>query len=580
MGARAKVWIPALLLAALLPSCASSTLKATPIWDEEFARAEGPPEDRINIWPLLYYRKPALSVLWPLFSATDEGQAFVPFYAYDRRSQALSVITASPWLPAAAQLEPEYKRIGNVIWNGSTERFSIFPLFFRDPRALLLAPLFYTDADGFWTFPWTRFRREKREVDGWLAPALLHVRDTREESWHLAWPLLAAWREEEERGMRALPLFWLEREPDRSLLNVGGLLFHREVDGERLWAFWLWPLGAAKRDGETRGSRFLPLWYSDAKDGASLFASLPYQERRAPGYLWQSAFGIAHRIRADDGGGHALLPLYWRHRSETSDTLLTLAGGYSRSADRTFTDVLGPLYWSRSTRDARTTGVLWPLLEQQSRPVLQETRLLLGAAGFASGEVPYTARMRLWAYPFLDWSVGESDSSFWTPLFQHRRSDDGIEVGGLLGMLGMGRRVSRDVVRLPSGEVGMRTRTARTSFVRPLWLLPLWERSDDEQASSTELLWRLYDSRTRLQDDGATYTRQRVLWRLFHRETLGTRSSLDVFPFIAYDRDEDLLHWSFMGGLLGWEHTADARTVRVLGLPLSLAPKPGAPAKN
>src|SRR5262245_32209237 len=68
----------ALLVGALFCGCSASSMKATPIWDDDFARAEGPSEDRINVWPLLYYRNPALSVLWPLFSSSDEGQELVP----------------------------------------------------------------------------------------------------------------------------------------------------------------------------------------------------------------------------------------------------------------------------------------------------------------------------------------------------------------------------------------------------------------------------------------------------------------------------------------------------------------------
>jgi hypothetical protein len=71
-----------------------------------------------------------------------------------------------------------------------------------------------------------------------------------------------------------------------------------------------------------------------------------------------------------------------------------------------------------------------------------------------------------------------------------------------------------------------------------------------------------------VQADGQTYTRQRILWRLLHRETLGARRSVDVFPFVAYDRDDDLLQWSFMGGLIGWRRTPEERVARLFWLPL------------
>jgi hypothetical protein len=110
MDMRART-IGLLLAAGLCGGCSATSLKATPIWDEDFARAEGPSEDRLNLWPLLYYRDPALSVFWPLFSSTDTGQELVPLYAYERGTKALRVVSLFPWLPAAAQLEPDYTRV-------------------------------------------------------------------------------------------------------------------------------------------------------------------------------------------------------------------------------------------------------------------------------------------------------------------------------------------------------------------------------------------------------------------------------------------------------------------------------------
>src|SRR5262249_49644670 len=103
-----------------------------------------------------------------------------------------------------------------------------------------------------------------------------------------------------------------------------------------------------------------------------------------------------------------------------------------------------------------------------------------------------------------------------------------------------------------SGAIEYAIETERTRYVRPLWVFPAFEQKADRDQASTELLWRLYDSKRERTADGSTYERQRVLWRLFHREMLGARTSVDVFPFIAYDRDTDLLQWSFMGGLVGW----------------------------
>jgi hypothetical protein len=80
-----------LLAIVLCLGCTSAQMKTTPIWDSEYRKGIGPVEDRVNVWPLLYYRNPALSVLWPLFTYTDDRtrkfeqwDVAWPFFKYAR----------------------------------------------------------------------------------------------------------------------------------------------------------------------------------------------------------------------------------------------------------------------------------------------------------------------------------------------------------------------------------------------------------------------------------------------------------------------------------------------------------------
>ena len=101
------------------------------------------------------------------------------------------------------------------------------------------------------------------------------------------------------------------------------------------------------------------------------------------------------------------------------------------------------------------------------------------------------------------------------------------------------------------------------------WIFPLiYYKSREGKDGQFNLLWRFYDSVTKVKKDAPDFKRQRVLWRLMVRETEGERVSTDLFPFIAYDRGEDLVKWSFMGGLLGHERQGDAKTTRILYIPL------------
>jgi len=82
------------------------------------------------------------------------------------------------------------------------------------------------------------------------------------------------------------------------------------------------------------------------------------------------------------------------------------------------------------------------------------------------------------------------------------------------------------------------------------------------------LLLFLYDSISHPVDDGTRYSRQRVLWRLWHDETLGERRAVDVFPFFTYDRDgDDEITWSWLYKLLRYERRGGEKSLNVFFLP-------------
>ena len=63
--------LPVLALAFLATGCATSAMKGTPFYSGEVVKREGPASDRVNLWPLAYWRDPALSILWPLGEFSD-----------------------------------------------------------------------------------------------------------------------------------------------------------------------------------------------------------------------------------------------------------------------------------------------------------------------------------------------------------------------------------------------------------------------------------------------------------------------------------------------------------------------------
>lgn len=123
----------AVSVALTLTGCYQDMMKATPFGLSEARVAEGPQEERINVWPLLYHRAPATSVLWPLVEITDSTWSVRPIVA--RYGDNLDLLW--PFVQ---------------LWEGG-QKGMLFPLFFWGPEHLALSPLFlHTSSERATTF--------------------------------------------------------------------------------------------------------------------------------------------------------------------------------------------------------------------------------------------------------------------------------------------------------------------------------------------------------------------------------------------------------------------------------------------
>ena len=119
-----------LLSAAALAGCATPPMKPTPFYegsDAVFAEGAG---DRVNLWPLYYGRRPARSVLWPLYSEADDHWAVRPFCSLYRTAgkggdwDQVNVL----WPLCEFNLRGGYNWILPVFW--SAHGASVFPLYY------------------------------------------------------------------------------------------------------------------------------------------------------------------------------------------------------------------------------------------------------------------------------------------------------------------------------------------------------------------------------------------------------------------------------------------------------------------
>ena len=158
--------IPAL---ALMAGCATKEMKSTPFYEGHDVTYTGAPEDRVNLWPLAYWREPVGSVLWPMFSFSDDHFAIRPLYShYGSEHNFLWPFGQYDTASREGRVFPvlwgeHYFDVFPVVWN-HRDFHSLFPLcFWQENDYMTLFPLAWWDIDGsaFTLFPVFRHSKER-----------------------------------------------------------------------------------------------------------------------------------------------------------------------------------------------------------------------------------------------------------------------------------------------------------------------------------------------------------------------------------------------------------------------------------
>ncbi|MDD5707597.1 MAG: hypothetical protein PHR35_16875, partial [Kiritimatiellae bacterium] len=380
------------LLALAMCGCSTTAMKGTPFYSGEYTKRVGPAENRVNLWPLLYYRDPALSVLWPIGEYTDDRLAIRPIFSVENLD--------------------EEERVYNVLW--PLARFDlrsgehrVFPFFWSDDHRVVF-PLYWHFDDPF---------AEDGKGSDSLWPLWCYFRDREQHSLHLLWPFFNAKSYDDERGWRLWPLYGSYEEPSRetghsyalwplawhtwgkasqswTLLPIfhdtrgadahtlgtllGGWRHDREDEATAWYALPLLGWGVSspesscatallglyghRRDAAGRGSRLLPFYYSRETTEGRLFLSPLYASATASnGACWHMFTPLA--IHRQSPAGRALYtPIYSEGASVSDDTrwscLLPLYYADSSPAGSTFVTALGGWWTDTSHR----SWAVYPLL--------------------------------------------------------------------------------------------------------------------------------------------------------------------------------------------------------------------------
>lgn len=365
-----KLILPCICLALLLAlpfttGCASTALKGTPLYTAAEERPAGLPEDRIWAWPLLYYRDPVLSVVWPLFEKNDEFIALRPcfsVYGLDRPKHQYNVL----W-PIAQ-------------WDWETGNHRIFPYFWGNDYRVL-PPLYWhfgrpgSDRGSDALLPLWSYSWNAHDYSLWALGPVYHAKRWGSESgWHLwplvgqynrgvdtyrffVWPIGHQWRSGDTSGADTIiPLYyrswdpssrtflsplWLSHsEPHESWQCLFPLCYHSRSREEETTLF---PIGGwgSSAAGLSQWSALFPLYLHTSDNKNSRFISIPWsQGRYQDGSAWRLAF-----------------PLYYNNTSPRESIHLTPLGGLFASTNRTDWAVIPVLSWGTRNSDSHSTWI-------------------------------------------------------------------------------------------------------------------------------------------------------------------------------------------------------------------------------
>ena len=441
-------------------------------------------EDRVNLWPLLYHRAPATSLLWPLFSGSDDHLAVCPFYSQRRQRGGSGAYDEFNVLWPLCHLDLLHgeNHVFPVYWGEGY--FAVLPLLVDRPEYLFLPPFWYRkDGSCFAALPFFGWRDHGGDELWWAAAGLAGHCRGRNGSTN-DWLLPFYWLRDED--LYSLPYSRIGRGGETTDLVCGGLLGHRTLPGGHhgFWAFPLFyadnrglvtPLGGYSDQGD-----WLLLAYARSKDR---FMSIPYGRYQARGSTHQwFATPLVGSVSGAQEGAYVFPFVDW----EEDAAFASLQAGFESTCLQASAD-------GRAAADAPAQSAAG-----DSRPAggVRAERGIRSLFGLA-----YRRRTRISTRDVAGGGceLSRHDEEWSLPLLYNREAKETVVVG--------------PDTREPAS------------------------RRVDEWST---LMGPLYTNQVRVDTEGKiSKARSRVLWWLWDREERDGKVSLDVFPGFTYDRHPD-----------------------------------------
>ena len=137
--------------------CMSKEMKSTPFYEGGDVKYIGDVSERVNLWPMAYWRNPVGSVAWPVLSFSNDLFALRPIYSQYKQNGVNGDWDEYNFFWPIGQADTKHKnyRFFPFFWGkayGDQSYQAIFPIYWNGPRYNSLFPLwiYHGDVNHWW----------------------------------------------------------------------------------------------------------------------------------------------------------------------------------------------------------------------------------------------------------------------------------------------------------------------------------------------------------------------------------------------------------------------------------------------
>ena len=612
---------------------ASTMWKASPFYAEHDNVSRAEAVNRVNLWPLFYHYKPYTSALWPMFDKRDDGYALRPFFSVYQNGDELNVLWPlssfdfkhKNFRVGNVFIEPHELTIFPIShFDFYREKYWILNTYWTKNK-ITFFPMYFYEKDKFWLAP--LIAGKGKDWYSILPPIWISSNaGTNDNSWFFG--PLGIYNSNSHETYKFSALFKLidyRRKRDNKELNI--LYFNRYINNryrnkinffylgqytktKNNEEFYIFPLYFSKKDKKINRQILFPLFYksNDKKEDiliTPLFGTLTGKKAKriitpiisfnknedqkfinilALGYnhIWNDkerynrtdiVWPIFNYTRNKAEKSIYITPIFDFKKSNKKYRLVTPIVSFGKNYIKKdkFLNIAGIVFHYNKNVNRTTGGVVWPLYEYDFHKNGGSLHSFL--LGFF--EKKRKIRKRQYYDGALDNNETLTQKVIRTFIFKNFKS--GIRCKNIGFPIPQKLRDKKGC--LSQAKIKENEREWKNYAKKNWWkqkyteakipLLFSYKWYEKKSIKFSALLW-LYQSEWY---DGSKNQpekcQKKILWWLMNYNRNGGNVTLDVFPFITYDKTpvKKIKQFSVFWRLFRWREEKEKRMLDVLFIP-------------